>query len=76
MATKKTTTRSKSTKAAAKPAAKPAAKTKKAAAAAAPAEAAEVAVRGTDSPVLKESHACVFNSRNRCFNGLFHRSFG
>ena len=33
MATKKTTTRSKSTKAAAKPAAKPAAKTKKAAAA-------------------------------------------
>lgn len=59
MATKKTTTRSKSTKAAAKPAAKPAAKTKKAAAAAAPAEAAEVAVRGTDSPVLKESHAPV-----------------
>ena len=59
MATKKTTTRSKSTKAAAKPAAKPAARTKKAAAAAVPADAAEVAVRGTDSPVLKESHAPV-----------------
>ena len=53
MATKKTTTRSKSTKAA-----KPAAKSTKAAAAA-PVEAAEVAVRGTDSPVLKESHAPV-----------------
>ena len=61
MATKKTTTRSKSTK----PAAKPAAKTKKAAAAAAPAEAAEVAVRGTDSPVLKESHAPVVKERDR-----------
>lgn len=59
MATKKTTTRSKSTKAAAKPAAKPAARTRKAAAAAVPADAAEVAVRGTDSPVLKESHAPV-----------------
>ncbi len=54
MATKKTTTKSKSTKAA-----KPAASRTRAKAAAAPAEAADVAVRPADSPVLKESHAPV-----------------